>query len=98
MPPVTPTSTFAASMPGSITGRSARNDRSETGREMVLYVPRSAGPDARIGRKVEGSGQQGAEPALVGGSEGVAEADRPRGAAQGGGPCRLPRAVRHLRE
>src|SRR5918997_1552010 len=76
---------------------------------MVLYVPLSMkgqapegerkGPKgrrlARNGR-TEDSGQQDAEPALAGELKAIAEADRPRGAAQGGGHGDIPRALRHL--
>src|SRR5215207_8935076 len=47
------------------------------------------------GRKTS-SGEQGTEPALVGEDQGVAEVDRPRGAAQGGDPRRVPRALYDL--
>src|SRR5215210_2248634 len=75
---------------------------------MVLYVPWSMEGQAPKGRKgpqgrrlarngrMEDSGQQNAEPALAGELKAIAEADRPRGAAQGGGHGDIPRALRHL--
>src|SRR5215217_1026637 len=50
---------------------------------------------ARNGR-TEDSGQQDAEPALAGELEAIAEADRPRGATQGGDHGDIPRALRPL--
>src|SRR5918998_2627259 len=99
MPPVTPTIIFALRMGGSIPapGRPKspvrRGRRSGTIRAPVWRTESAIRTEGR-----RGSGQQGAEPALVGGSEGVAASDRPRGATQGGDPGRLPRALRHLRE